>query len=195
VTTGFVHEVTNTASVGSVRYMNVMHFMFPGAVGPTTAELNALITKIKTGFYTLLSSYMPTGSNWTAGAKVTVFDKHTPALKVAVPATSAIDFSATGTATVSQLACCVNWHTATPGRSSTGRTFIGPLNSTAISGAYLSSGFQGSVASVCSSFPGGVAALPAPFWFGVYSKHDLEFYPITGGSFDQLVDTLRSRKT
>jgi hypothetical protein len=189
-----VYEVTNRCDVGGTTYMNVMHFMFP--VGdPTFDDTNELIETILANFYAPLGNWAPTGADWVAGAKVTSFDKSNPSNKLFVPATSRQNFTGSGERAVSQLAICINWFSATPGRSSTGRNFYGPLVVTAISNGKLSASAQSSATAACNLLPASVSALTPAWWFGVYSKKDHEFYPILTGHTDGIVDTLRSRKT
>lgn len=193
----FIYEFTNTTNLGTVKFVNVMHFKkVDGSLADLTA-INAVVGKIKSQFYDQWSSYYPAGVQFICGQKVMAFEDTSPASKFFVPSTSVLSIGGTGSGLPGQLAVCMRWISDLPTRQGRGRTFCGPLNSAAISGPSLSPGAITAFAAAGNllwNAIGGVGSLTPAWQFGVWSKVGGQFHPILAGNTDGVIDTLRSRK-
>jgi hypothetical protein len=196
--TRIFYEVVNQTALGSTKMVNVMHFEKVAGGAATVSDINALLGAIRTSFYNQWSSFYPSPLQWNVGQKVTELDLDDPTASTFIPATAVLSTVGTGTSLPGQLAVCVRWITPLHTRRGRGRTFCGPISSSALSGPALSSTAQAAFNTAAGLLPGsgaGVGGLTPAWQMVIFSKITPRTLSIvTTGNTDGVVDTLRSRK-
>jgi hypothetical protein len=191
------YEVVNSTNLGTTKMVNVMHFELNSGDAASLADVNALLGSIRTAFYNQWSAYYPSPIQWRVGDKVTELDLDDPTASTFIPATAVLSTVGTGTSLPGQLAVCVRWITDEHSRQGRGRTFCGPLSTTALTGPSLSSTAQGifnNAATLLLGTGGGIAGLTPAWSMCIYSKVGHALHAVRAGNTDGVVDTLRSRK-
>lgn len=190
----FIYEVTNTLQYGTIAMANVMHVQATSGAQATLSQINAAVTAMAS-FYTFQTSIMPSGLTWQTGTKVMEFEDSTPNVRTFIGNTPSVASATGGTGALpSQCAVCVNWLTGLPGRSHRGRTFVGPLATSALTSGNLSTSAKSTVLSGAAALRSSLSGLSTPFTLLVWSKTLSQAFAINGHTTDGLVDTLRSRK-
>jgi hypothetical protein len=196
--TRIFYEVVNQTSLGSTKMNNVMHFEKVAGGAASIAEVNALLGAIRTSFYNQWSSYYPSPLQWNVGQKVTALDLDDATANTFVPATAALSTVGTGTSLPGQLAVCIRWITGNHTRRGRGRTFCGPISSSALSGPSLGATALSAFNTAAGLLPGtgaGVGGLTPAWQMVVFSKlTPRTLSVVTTGNTDGVVDTLSSRK-
>lgn len=107
--------------------VNIWHVRTTAPVGvDDTDQINAALDAMHT-FYGSVSSYCAKNTQWALGDVVNVDDKTTRA-----GAFSPVQAVLGGNPAPSVLQICVSWRTAIAARRGMGRTFLGPLSTTAL---------------------------------------------------------------
>ena len=154
----------------------------------TVTVANAAIARLKT-FYDWATG-AGVATPWTIGA--TVLEYKGDPIPLYVQATPLVSNSfGTFVALPPQLAAVISWRTGEAGRRKRGRTYLGPLTTTAVTGAALNGTFADQVTQRANTIVGTPVA--AGFAFCVHSPTADDTTTITSGFCDTQVDTLRSR--
>lgn len=108
----------------------------------------------------------------------------------------AFTLAGTGTALPPEVACCLSYRgdyvSGTPNARKRGRFFVGPLNTTALTGAVFSTSFLNTLAVAGQDLAQGLNAL-TNIEFGVWSPTANAFTPATRVSADNACDVQRRR--
>jgi hypothetical protein len=203
----YLQITANRDMGGGNQCVNVFH-VAPSSGGwigtDTTAIANYFIGRLQT-FYTSCGTAGLAGGQ-TIGQTVIEYEyneapKYVPATAVSVGASTGGAFQPL------QLAAVVSWRTALAGRAYRGRSFLGPLTASAVSGSALAAGFVSGVNAAATVL---VASASGTFKFVVVSKSGLHWHktgdhtyasafhtgfttPITSGSTGNAIRTMRSR--
>lgn len=192
---------------GGNTIVNTFH-VAPDAGGwagaDTTAIANYWIGRLKTFYDACVTAGLRGGG--TIGGTVIEYEyqeapKYVPATAQSVASGSG------GTLQALQLACCVSWRTALAGRRYRGRTYLGPLTTTAVSMPALAASFVSGVnaaattliAGASGSFKLAVMSKSGLFWIKTgdheYSSGNRDGFTthITSGSASNAIRTMRSR--
>lgn len=179
---------------GSNSAVNTWHFSADGAgiiFGPTQSDIenqaDAAIQQLKTMYNAVAVAGL--AGAWIIGDVVTEHQTGQPPKYV--NATSATSTVSPGTLDAYQLAGVTSWKTGLAGRSYRGRTFWGPLKSSAFSKPDLSSGWVTSVNAATAAFlaaPTGGDLVPC-----VYSPTLDQTTAIVSGLTSTACRTMRSR--
>jgi hypothetical protein len=185
---GYRITVENTVGV-SGKGVNVLWVgAMAGAL--TDAQLNQCLTDIK-ALYTAAAPYL--GGTYNIGARVLEYlaGGSAPLIRNVTALSQA---GAGGTFLPAQCAAVVSWRTAFAGPAYRGRTFLGPLLTTAVTGPSLSAAFLTAVNAAVptmitnlASHVGGLGGLM------VRSQAKTTDSYVQSGNMNSKVDTLRSR--
>jgi hypothetical protein len=195
--THIYYQVINSTSLGSTKMVNVMHFEKVTGGAATVSDVNALLLKFKQEFYNALAAYFPAAAQWRVGDAVYAKDLDDLTANTFVPATASTSLTGTGTSLPGQLAACVRWITPLHTRQGRGRTFFGPLCTSALSGQALSTTAIAAINAAAATAVGsgtGIGSLSPAWQMVVHSKVGNVNSIVTTGNTDGVVDTLRSRK-
>jgi hypothetical protein len=178
---------TNNHAVNTFHYSADGSTLFGSSDAAKIGQANDAINQLQT-FYNALSTAGILGS-WRIGDVVVEHETGQPPRYVAATPKQSINTS--GSNYAFQVAAVCSWRTAKAGRSYRGRSYIGPLRSTAMSGPDISSTFAAAVATAAAALiaaPGTGQLVPA-----VYSAKNDTTERITSALCTTACRTMRSR--
>lgn len=180
-------RVVSTVTGGIPRTaINVWHAF----VTDTTAAIVQKVVDAQRDFYTTAASLFPTSVTITIGTSVQLITA-TPPL-ILGPTPRVVAGTGTGGASAAQLAEVVSWRTAFAGRSFRGRTYLGPIAVSALTGGILSTPVTTACQNAANAY---VAASTAdPDWIAsVWSEKLQTGSDITSAVANSKVETQRRR--
>lgn len=171
---------------GSYPMYNVWHIR---KIGPAAPAAAAAIANLNT-FYGAIKQYYRAPTSITSGYRT--IDRSVVPWSV-VPASSANTVGTASTGLVApQLAMVVSWRTLTVGKSYRGRTFLGPFDLFASSGATWTGACMGSVSTAATNLI--AAGLASGVYIPVvFSSKNNALTQITSLTVSTAMRTLRSR--
>lgn len=178
---------TNNHAVNTFHYSADGSSVFGTTPSAVVTQANTAINQLQT-FYTALCTAGLLGQ-WRIGDVVVEHQTGSPPAYVA--ATPKQSVATSGTNYAFQVAAVCSWRTALAGRSYRGRSFIGPLRSSALTGPDISSAFAAAVQAAATTLiaaPGVGDLVPA-----VYSALHDQTTRITSAICTQACRTMRSR--
>lgn len=185
------YRITCEATGGGIsgKAVNIYHVTSGTTATLSDTQLANVLTDLKL-IYTAFGTY--TSVTWTVGSRILELlpDGSPPVIRNIVPLNQA---GGVGTVQPPQLAAVISWKTPLAGPSFRGRTFLGPLTSTAITAGGLNSAFlsamQPAAVAVISNMPahanGGGLCVRS-------TTKELDTL-ITSSAINSKVDTLRKR--
>jgi len=182
-----VMRITATISGGIPRTAyNIWHVL---CNGPSLSEVQGAVDAIR-DFYTTAQSLFPNTCQIVIGTSVVEITAVPQVIWGPTPRTVA---GGGGTAAQpAQLANVVSWRTAYAGRSFRGRTYLGPLGSSALTNNVISTGVNTAVTNATNALV--AASVAASGWdLVVWSEKLQSSNPVISGVTNSKVETQRRR--